>query len=44
VARVTDAATLESLERQLEGRLKALFVSAREALQRRASRKACSVG
>ena len=40
VARVTDAATLESLERQLEGRLKALFVSAREALQRPASREA----
>jgi lysophospholipid acyltransferase (LPLAT)-like uncharacterized protein len=35
VARVTDAATLESLERHLEGRLKALFGSAREALQRR---------
>ena len=40
VARVTDAATLASLERQLEGHLKALFVSAREALQRRASPQA----
>ncbi len=36
VPRVTDAATLETLERDLEGRLKGLFVSAREALQPRA--------
>jgi len=35
VPRVTDAATLETLERQLEGRLKGLFASAREALQTR---------
>jgi lysophospholipid acyltransferase (LPLAT)-like uncharacterized protein len=34
VPRVTDAATLEALERQLEHRLKALFLSAHEALQR----------
>ena len=33
VPRVTDAATLESLERQLEGRLKALFERARAALE-----------
>jgi lysophospholipid acyltransferase (LPLAT)-like uncharacterized protein len=35
VPRVTDAATLATLERHLEARLKGLFVSAREALQRR---------
>jgi lysophospholipid acyltransferase (LPLAT)-like uncharacterized protein len=34
VPRVTDAATLEGLERQLEARLKALFESARGALSR----------